>query len=165
MKSPIGESAAGRWGSSCEKMTVDELRGLSVDTGCHLESVRGDLLAEELSYYCFGRTDWGLLVSCFACFWHELRIRKRRVDENVHEAIGSFEVRVDSLKKKRPDKWGDLDKYEAIVASEAFAIYVRTQNIETESTTAPMNLITGFIKEHGSEKQRRCLKPRASDEL
>ena len=122
---------------------MKDLCTLSVDEGKHLSTVDKGMHVEELSYLCFGRTDWGLLVSCFACLWHELI----------------------KLVTKTPKKWGDIGEYRALVASEPFAAYVRTQNTKNDGlTSVPVNLVSGYVRDVGNPN-KRALKRRPSDVL
>ena len=137
----LAEVAAGRWRSDMHEMTVKDLSAISVDEGNHLSSVTQTMPVEELSYLCFGRTDWGLLVSCFACLWHEF------ID----------------MARKNDKKWGKLCEAEAIVSSLSFAEYVRKQNSQIGTASAPCNLLTGYILDKKAPKGRG-LKRRLSDE-
>ena len=137
----LAEVAAGRWRSDMHEMTVKDLSAISVDEGNHLSSVTQTMPVEELSYLCFGRTDWGLLVSCFACLWHEF----------IEMAV------------KNDKKWGKLWEAEAIVSSMSFAEYVRKKNSQIGTASAPCNLLTGYILDKKAPKGRG-LKRRLSDE-
>ena len=139
----LAECAAGRWRQEWSKMTVADLRILSVDEGEHLNSVRQDIRVSELSFHLFGRTDWGLMVSCFACFWHDLL----------------------QLIENNKNKWGDTEQYEEMVSSEEFAEYVRKRNTYIGTTSAPINYVHGFIKRGGTPEPQRGLKRRSTDQL
>ena len=113
-------------------MTVKDLSDISVDEGNHLSSVTQNMDVEELSYLCFGRTDWGLLVSCFTCLWHEFI----------------------EMAAKNEKKWGDLGQCQAIVSSVSFAECVRKRNEDIGTTCAPFNLLTGYVLDRCAPKGR-----------
>ena len=52
-------------------LTVGDLKFMSADQNDHLDAFESHTSAGDLSYFFFGRTDWPLLLSCFACLWHE----------------------------------------------------------------------------------------------
>ena len=44
---------------------------MSADQNDHLDAFESHTSAGALSHFFFGRVDWPLLLSCFACLWHE----------------------------------------------------------------------------------------------
>ena len=54
-------------------LTVGDLKYMSVDQNDHLDAFESHTSPGALSHFFFGRVDWPLLLSCFACLWHESR--------------------------------------------------------------------------------------------
>ena len=54
-----------------QALTVGDLKYMSADSNDHLSEFDSSLSAGEVSYFIFGRVDWPLLLSCFACLWYE----------------------------------------------------------------------------------------------
>ena len=52
-------------------LTVGDLKYMSADQNDHLSEFESSSSAGAMSYFIFGRVDWPLLLSCFACLWHE----------------------------------------------------------------------------------------------
>ena len=52
-------------------LTLGDLRLMSADQNDHLAAFDPMTSAGALSHFFFGRADWPLLLSCFACLWHE----------------------------------------------------------------------------------------------
>ena len=44
---------------------------MSADQNDHLSAFESQTSAVAVSHFCFRRPDWPLLLSCFACLWHE----------------------------------------------------------------------------------------------
>ena len=53
-------------------LTVGDLKYMSADQKDHLSVFDSHTSAGALSHFFFGRVDWPLLLSCFACLWHEV---------------------------------------------------------------------------------------------
>ena len=52
-------------------LTVGDLKYLSADANEHLDAFDANASAGALSHFFFGRVDWPLLLSCFACLCHD----------------------------------------------------------------------------------------------
>ena len=52
-------------------LTVGDLKYMSADSNDHLSQFDSSTSAGAVSHFIFGRVDWPLLLSCFACLWHE----------------------------------------------------------------------------------------------
>ena len=52
-------------------LTVGDLKFMSADQNDHLSEFDASTSAGQVSHFIFGRVDWPLLLSCFACLWHE----------------------------------------------------------------------------------------------
>ena len=52
-------------------LTVGDLKYMSADQNDHLSAFESQTSAGAVSHFFFGRVDWPLLLSCFACLWHE----------------------------------------------------------------------------------------------
>merc|ERR1712078_227151 len=55
-----------------ETVSIREIRTASVDSGEHLELFQPDVSAAAASLCIFNRTDWAVMLSCFACLWQEV---------------------------------------------------------------------------------------------
>ena len=53
------------------ELTVGDLKFMSADQNDHLSEFPPSTSAGAVSHFIFGRFDWPLLLSCFACLWHE----------------------------------------------------------------------------------------------
>jgi len=52
-------------------ITVGDLKYMSADSKDHLNAFDDHIGAGALSQFFFGRDDWPLFLSCFACLWHD----------------------------------------------------------------------------------------------
>ena len=57
------------WGA----VSIVHIRGVTADSGKHLQIFEPDVIADQASECMFGRTDWAVMLSCFACLWHEVK--------------------------------------------------------------------------------------------
>ena len=64
-------------------ITLNDLTYMSADANEHLLVFDCDVNASALSYFFFGRTDWALFLSCFACLWGEVHESDTDVDDVV----------------------------------------------------------------------------------
>ena len=72
-------------------ITVGGLKSISAGQDEHLAAFDSDLSAGALSDFFFGRADWPLLLSCFACLWHETAAEESDVADLVQsENLPSF---------------------------------------------------------------------------
>ena len=70
-------------------LTVPDLSFISADHDDHLSAFEPNTSAGALSHFFFGRVDWPLLLSCFACLWHETL----EIHCDAAELAGSEELR------------------------------------------------------------------------
>ena len=56
--------------------SMGEIREISADSGDLLNEIDNSAISVSLSHAVFGRTDWAIMLSCFACLWSEV-VRKR----------------------------------------------------------------------------------------
>ena len=52
--------------------SMGEIRKISADSGDLLDEVDTHAVSVALSHAVFGRTDWAIMLSCFACLWSEV---------------------------------------------------------------------------------------------
>ena len=52
-----------------------EIQKISADSGELLDEIDTDVVSVALSHAIFGRTDWPIMLSCFACLWSEVVTR------------------------------------------------------------------------------------------
>ena len=52
-------------------LTVGDIKFMSADSNDHLAEFDSTTSAAAVSHFIFGRSDWPLLLSCFACLWNE----------------------------------------------------------------------------------------------
>ena len=71
-------------------LTVGDLKFMSADQNDHLDAFESHTSAGDLSYFFFGRADWPLLLSCFACLWRESRSEGNEVELAGSEALHAF---------------------------------------------------------------------------
>ena len=58
-----------------EAVSIIEIRSVTADSGEHLCIFEPDAVAAAASAAVFGRTDWAVMLSCFACLWHEVKVK------------------------------------------------------------------------------------------
>ena len=63
---------------------------MSADKNDHLSSFGENTSAGAVSHYFFGRVDWPLLLSCFACLWHESCVIEGWGDQSELAGSGSL---------------------------------------------------------------------------
>ena len=51
---------------------MSDIRGMSADSRDHMADFDPDVSAVSLSHAFFGRADWALMFSCYACLWSEV---------------------------------------------------------------------------------------------
>ena len=56
-----------------DAVSIIEIRSVTADSGEHLSIFEPDVVAAAASATVFGRTDWAVMLSCFACLWHEVK--------------------------------------------------------------------------------------------
>ena len=78
---------------SWETVSIVDIHTVSADSGKHLELLQPDVSAAAASKCMFDRTDWAVMLSCFACLWQEVVekfINTSMVDLNrLTEYLGS----------------------------------------------------------------------------
>ena len=52
--------------------SILEIQHLSADSGKYLAEIENTAVSVALSHAVFGRADWAILLSCFACLWSEV---------------------------------------------------------------------------------------------
>ena len=72
-----------------DDLTVGDLKFLSADKNDHLSDFDDKEPASALSHFFFGRSDWPLLLSAYACLWHEA---VEYMGDDVCELAGSESV-------------------------------------------------------------------------
>ena len=83
----IGESARRKNEVNWET-SMGEIQRISADSGDHLAEVETHVVSVALSYAVFGRTDWAIMLSCFACLWCEVVSKRVDTDQwNMHKLL------------------------------------------------------------------------------
>ena len=58
-----------RIGQVNRETSILEIQNLSADSGKYLAEIEKTAVSVDLSHAVFGRADWAILLSCFACLW------------------------------------------------------------------------------------------------
>ena len=74
----IGETARRKSEVNWET-SIGEIQRISADSGALLDEIETQVNCVALSHAVFGRTDWAIMLSCFACLWSE--VVSKRVDK------------------------------------------------------------------------------------
>ena len=68
--------------------SMGEIQRISADSGDHLSEVETHVVSVALSHVAFGRTDWAIMLSCFACLWSEVVSKRVDTDQwNMHKLL------------------------------------------------------------------------------
>ena len=67
---------------------MGEIQRISADCGDLLGEVETHVVSVALSYAVFGRTDWAIMLSCFACLWCEVVSKRVDTDQwDMHKLL------------------------------------------------------------------------------
>ena len=85
--------ASGRASVDWQTMSRDELREVCCDQSEFLATFDEKWSAADVSNFIFGRPDWGIFVSLFACLWKDTDVTTKRCKEKLVQGIesGAFE--------------------------------------------------------------------------
>jgi hypothetical protein len=70
-------------------VTRQQLRSMVADENEYLTTFPLQATAADISLEVFHRADWGMLVSCYACLWHEVVMKPIRPIHEIMTAVAS----------------------------------------------------------------------------
>ena len=108
------------------KTSIEEIRSVVADSGEHLTIFRSDVVASAASHCIFQRDDWGMMFSCFACLWNEVKVKV------VDEGVMNLNDLLDELR------------------DEGFRQYVSQWTIEHGIVPAPFTATQGYLEKIGA---------------